>query len=131
MHYLVMEYVDGVTLQELVNRRGPLPVERAAHYIGQAAIGLQYAHETAGMVHRDIKPGNLLVDQTGTLKILDMGLARFDDGIGAIAAAAVQRTVAGRPCDHFREPYPNRPGPRDQCRADTRNTRKWFHRTQP
>jgi serine/threonine protein kinase len=77
MHYLVMEYVDGVTLQELVSRRGPLPVERAAHYIGQAAIGLQYAHETADMVHRDIKPGNLVVDRAGTVKILDMGLARL------------------------------------------------------
>lgn len=81
MHYLVMEYVDGATLAELVARQGPLSADRAAHYVGQAAIGLQYAHETAGMVHRDIKPGNLLVDRNGTVKILDMGLAR----IGALS----------------------------------------------
>jgi hypothetical protein len=54
-----------------------MDVTRTAHYIRQAAIGLQHAHETAGLVHRDIKPGNLLLDRTGTVKILDMGLARF------------------------------------------------------
>ena len=77
LHYLVMEYVDGVSLYDLVTRHGPLAIDRAAHYIGQAAIGLQYAHEAAGMVHRDVKPGNLLVDRGGTIKLLDMGLARL------------------------------------------------------
>ncbi len=75
-HFLVMEYIDGVSLQELVRRRGPLPPERAAHYIHQAALGLQHAHE-AGLVHRDIKPANLIVDREGVVKILDLGLARF------------------------------------------------------
>jgi tRNA A-37 threonylcarbamoyl transferase component Bud32 len=78
VHFLVMEYIEGVTLHDLVTRRGPLTVERAAHYMGQAAVGLQYAHQAAGMVHRDIKPGNLLVDRSGTVKILDMGLARLN-----------------------------------------------------
>jgi serine/threonine protein kinase len=77
MHYLVLEYVQGVTLQELVARRGPLPVERAAHYVGQAAIGLDHAHSTAGLVHRDIKPANLLLDRNGIVKVLDLGLARL------------------------------------------------------
>lgn len=77
LHYLVMEFVDGVTLHELVTRHGRLPVERAAHYIGQAAVGLEFASEMAGVVHRDIKPNNLLIDRTGTVKILDMGLARI------------------------------------------------------
>jgi serine/threonine protein kinase len=74
--FLVMEYVDGVTLQELVNRRGRLEPARAAHYIRQAALGLEHAHQ-AGLVHRDIKPANLLVTRAGVVKILDMGLARF------------------------------------------------------
>jgi eukaryotic-like serine/threonine-protein kinase len=75
-HFLVMEYIDGVSLQELVKRRGPLAPERAAHYMHQAALGLQHAHE-AGLVHRDIKPANLVVDRAGVVKILDLGLARF------------------------------------------------------
>ncbi|MBA2224913.1 serine/threonine protein kinase [Thermogemmata fonticola] len=80
LHFLVMEYVDGTSLQEIVARYvlekrlfDPL---RAAHYIAQAALGLQHGHEL-GMVHRDIKPGNLLLDRHGCIKVLDMGLARF------------------------------------------------------
>jgi serine/threonine protein kinase len=76
LHFLVMEYVDGASLQEIIKKFGPMNVLYACHYIRQAAIGLQHAHE-AGLVHRDIKPGNLLVDRTGTVKVLDMGLARF------------------------------------------------------
>src|SRR5205807_2045536 len=52
-------------------------VTRACHYMYQSARGLQHAHETAGLVHRDVKPGNILVDRNGVVKILDMGLARF------------------------------------------------------
>ncbi|HZY83431.1 MAG TPA: protein kinase, partial [Gemmataceae bacterium] len=76
LHFLVMEYVDGSSLQDIVKRHGPLSVERACHYLGQAAAGLQHAHE-GGLVHRDIKPGNILVDRNGVVKVLDMGLARF------------------------------------------------------
>ncbi len=78
-HYLVMEFVDGTDLQKLVKETGPLEYELAAQYIAQAAEGLQHAHE-ADLVHRDIKPANLLVDESGVVKILDMGLARLDDG---------------------------------------------------
>jgi serine/threonine protein kinase len=77
LHFLVMEFVDGSSLQEIIKKFGPMSVERAAHYMYQSALGLQHAHEKAGLVHRDIKPGNILVDRTGTVKILDMGLARF------------------------------------------------------
>jgi serine/threonine protein kinase len=77
LHFLVMEHVDGASLQEIVKKSGPLGVLRAAHYMRQAALGLQHAHEAAGLVHRDIKPGNILVDRNGIVKILDMGLARF------------------------------------------------------
>ena len=75
-HFLVMEYVDGLELSEVVNQRGPLPVAEAADYIRQAAAGLQHAHEM-GMVHRDIKPQNLMLDEAGNIKILDFGLANF------------------------------------------------------
>src|SRR5262249_26689149 len=77
LHFLVMEYVDGSSLQEIVRRGGPLDPARSAHYVQQAALGLQHAYEVASLVHRDIKPGNLIVDRSGTVKILDMGLARF------------------------------------------------------
>jgi serine/threonine protein kinase len=76
LHFLVMEYVDGSTFHKIVRDRGPMSCLRAAHYVRQAALGLQHAHE-AGLVHRDIKPSNLLLERTGTVKILDMGLARF------------------------------------------------------
>ncbi len=73
---MVMEYVNGTSLQEIVYRHGPLGIDRAAHYIAQAAAGLEHAHQ-ANLVHRDIKPENILLDSTGTIKLLDLGLARF------------------------------------------------------
>jgi eukaryotic-like serine/threonine-protein kinase len=75
-HFLVMEYVDGCSLEGIVQKYGPMDTSRAAAYIRQAAIGLQHVHQ-AGLIHRDIKPGNLLLDRQGTVKILDMGLVRF------------------------------------------------------
>jgi serine/threonine protein kinase len=78
LHFLVMEYVDGASVQEIVARHGPMTPARAAQYAYQSAHGLQHAYEL-GMVHRDIKPGNLLLDRSGVVKILDMGLARFFD----------------------------------------------------
>jgi serine/threonine protein kinase len=75
LHFLVMEYVDGSSLHDVVTKGGPLSIVRAAHYIRQAALGLQHAHEV-GLVHRDIKPGNLLLSRQGLIKILDLGLAR-------------------------------------------------------
>jgi serine/threonine protein kinase len=75
VQYLVMEYVEGQDLGSLVRQGGPLPVNLAVDYLLQAAQGLAYAH-TNGVIHRDIKPGNLLLDQHGVVKVLDMGLAR-------------------------------------------------------
>jgi serine/threonine protein kinase len=76
LHFLVMEFVDGTNLQDLVKKFGPLDVLRACHYTYGAAVGLKYAFEM-GILHRDIKPANILVDRAGVVKILDMGLARF------------------------------------------------------
>jgi molecular chaperone DnaK len=78
IHYLVMEFVDGEDLGSLVDQQGPFTLETALSCIIQAARGLHFAH-TQGVIHRDIKPGNLLLDRTNTVKILDMGLARLDN----------------------------------------------------
>src|SRR5205807_3855828 len=59
LHFLVMEYVDGASLQEIIKKAGPMEITRACHYMRQAALGLQHAHEAAHIVHRDIKPGNV------------------------------------------------------------------------
>ena len=76
IHYLVMEYVDGSALSQTVKQHGPVTLETAISYTLQAAQGLQYAH-SRGVVHRDIKPSNLMLDADGSVKILDMGTARF------------------------------------------------------
>ena len=73
-HVLVMEYVEGMNLAELVRRLGPLPISEACELICQAACGFQYAHEH-GLIHRDIKPSNLMLSAEGQVKILDLGLA--------------------------------------------------------
>jgi serine/threonine protein kinase len=95
LHFLVMEHVDGSSLQEIVKRTGPMDVLRAIHYIRQSALGLQHAHDTAGLVHRDIKPGNILVDRNGIVKILDMGLARFFNDEDDVLTRKYDETVLG------------------------------------
>jgi serine/threonine protein kinase len=76
LHFLVMEYVEGVSLDRVVAEKGCLPVTLACDYARQAALGLQHAFER-GMVHRDVKPQNLMLMPNGQIKILDFGLARF------------------------------------------------------
>lgn len=93
-HFLVMEFVEGINLADLVQQQGPMPADRASEYVRQAALGLQHAHEK-GLVHRDIKPSNLILTQArssrsladvdlsaqtmvhGIVKVLDLGLARL------------------------------------------------------
>jgi serine/threonine-protein kinase len=82
IHYLVMEYIEGHDLKTVVDRDGPLAYRTAADYMRQAADGLAHAHE-AGLVHRDVKPANLLIDAKQVVKVLDMGLARTSDEIDA------------------------------------------------
>ena len=76
LHFLVMEYVDGSSMLDIIKKTGPMDVTRACNYIWQAVQGLDHANRV-GVVHRDIKPGNILVDRFGVSKILDMGLALF------------------------------------------------------
>jgi urea transport system substrate-binding protein len=76
---LVMEFIDGVTLADLVKERGLLPVAEACELVRQTAVGLEYIHGQ-GLVHRDIKPHNLLASRTGQVKILDLGLAALKGG---------------------------------------------------
>jgi serine/threonine protein kinase len=75
-HLLVMELIEGVSLDRVIAEHGPLTVDKAIDYIRQGALGLQHAYER-GMVHRDIKPQNLMLTPDGQIKILDFGLARF------------------------------------------------------
>jgi serine/threonine-protein kinase len=93
LHFLVMEFVEGLSLDRLVAQTGPLSVAQACHFIRQAAIGLAHVHEQ-GMVHRDIKPQNLMVMRKGNLKILDCGLARM---VQAVAAEPTTSPVGGGP----------------------------------
>jgi serine/threonine protein kinase len=76
LHYLVMDYVPGPNLLDLVKRFGPLDLGRAVRYARQVADALDYARRQ-GIVHRDVKPGNVLIDRHGTARLLDLGLARF------------------------------------------------------
>ena len=95
LHFLVMEYVEGFSLDRYVARRGPLPPNLACQLIRQAALGLQHAHEK-GMVHRDIKPHNLMITRKGQVKILDFGLARLAQDAGALNTTA-PNLVLGTP----------------------------------
>lgn len=76
LHFIVMDYVDGPNLLDVVKKFGPLDIGRAVSYARQVAAGLDFAFRHK-IIHRDIKPGNVLVDRKGTARILDMGLARF------------------------------------------------------
>ncbi len=76
LHFLVMEFVDGISLAELIRRNGPLPVHQVCGIIRKVAQGLHHAFEQ-GMVHRDIKPQNIMVTRDGRVRILDFGLARL------------------------------------------------------
>jgi serine/threonine protein kinase len=78
VHFFAMEYVDGNTLDKIVHEKGPLSVGEACDYVRQAALGLQHAHEK-GLIHRDIKPGNLLLDKFGVVKISDLGLVLIEE----------------------------------------------------
>jgi len=91
--FIVMELVDGESLAELVHREGPLAPEQAVHLVLQACAGLEAAHQ-AGLVHRDVKPGNLLLSRDGVLKIADFGIARAHDATRLTLTGTVLGTAA-------------------------------------
>jgi serine/threonine protein kinase/tetratricopeptide (TPR) repeat protein len=90
VHFLVMEYVEGRDLDRVVQANGPLPVVQAVDCLIQAAQGLDAAH-AQGIIHRDIKPGNLMLDGTGKVRVLDLGLARIVEAANPFGQAAGSR----------------------------------------
>ncbi|MGH3010078.1 MAG: serine/threonine-protein kinase [Gaiellaceae bacterium] len=90
--FIAMEYVDGETLAELVARRGRLPADEAAGLALQACAGLAAVHE-AGLVHRDVKPQNLLLGRDGVLKLGDFGIALGEEGTRLTLAGTVLGTA--------------------------------------
>jgi WD40 repeat protein/serine/threonine protein kinase len=102
IHFLVMEYVEGLSLAHWVQQEGPLPVRRACDFVRQAALGLQHAYEQ-GMVHRDVKPQNLMLTKAqgsqtlDLVKVLDFGLARFASEKAPIDGLTQDNAVMGTP----------------------------------
>ena len=92
-HFIVMEHVAGRSCAELLRDRGHLDVEQALNIVTQACRGLEYAHRN-GVVHRDVKPGNLLVSDTDVVKLADFGIARATDQSSITQVGSVLGTAA-------------------------------------
>lgn len=92
-HFLVMQFVEGDDLSAIVKKSGPLSVDRAVDCVLQAARGLEFAHQN-GVIHRDIKPHNLLLSKDGVVKILDLGLARVESSVNVNRETTLTSTGA-------------------------------------
>ncbi|OBF57244.1 serine/threonine protein kinase [Mycobacterium sp. 852002-53434_SCH5985345] len=92
--YIVMEYVDGVTLRDIVHTDGPLPPRRAIEIIADACQALNFSHQN-GIIHRDVKPANIMISNTNAVKVMDFGIARAiaDSGNSVTQTAAVIGTA--------------------------------------
>ena len=92
--YIVMEYVDGVTLRDIVHNDGPMPPRRALEVIADACQALNFSHQH-GIIHRDVKPANIMISRTGAVKVMDFGIARAlaDSGNPVTQTAAVIGTA--------------------------------------
>ena len=110
-YYIVMEYIEGRTLKELIVTRGPCPVPVAISYTRQVLAALRYAHKN-GIIHRDIKPHNVLVDLEGRVKVADFGIARAGasemteaDSIVGTAQYLSPEQARGAPVDESSDLY--------------------------
>lgn len=92
--YIVMEYVDGVTLRDIVHTEGPMPPKRAIEVIADACQVLNFSHQN-GIIHRDVKPANIMISSTNAVKVMDFGIARAiaDSGNSVTQTAAVIGTA--------------------------------------
>ena len=104
--YIVMEYVPGRSLDHVIAERGSLSPSEVVNYMAQAALGLEHAHER-GIVHRDVKPSNLLLSQEGQIKVLDLGLSALMEADKEASFATAAGLVVGTV--HFMSP--------EQCAA--------------
>jgi serine/threonine-protein kinase len=93
VHFIVMEYVEGRTLRDVIRQEGPLLPERAAEITEAVARGLAAAHQ-AGLVHRDVKPGNIMITRDGQVKVMDFGIARTTSGDTLTQTAAILGTAS-------------------------------------
>lgn len=91
--YIVMEYVEGVTLRDIVHTEGPMPSKRAIEVIADACQALNFSHQH-GIIHRDVKPANIMISKTGAVKVMDFGIARaLSDANSVTQTAAVIGTA--------------------------------------
>jgi len=92
IHYIVMEYIDGVTLKDLILKRAPFEDDEILGVAIQISNALEHAHRN-GIVHRDIKPQNILVTTTGTIKVTDFGIARAETSATRTATGNTKGSV--------------------------------------
>jgi beta-lactam-binding protein with PASTA domain/predicted Ser/Thr protein kinase len=91
--YIVMEFVDGVTLRDTVHTEGPMPAKRAIEVIADACQALNFSHQH-GIIHRDVKPANIMISKAGAVKVMDFGIARaLADANSVTQTAAVIGTA--------------------------------------
>src|SRR6201995_3971485 len=106
--YIVMEYVDGVTLRDTVHTEGPMPSKRAIEIIADACQALNFSHQH-GIIHRDVKPANIMISTTNAVKVMDFGIARaLSDGGNSVTQTAA---VIGTPQYLSPEQAPRDPAP--------------------
>lgn len=112
LQYIVMEYIDGITLKEYIEQQGSLSWKEAIHFTIQILKGLQHAHDK-GIVHRDVKPQNIILSKDGTIKVTDFGIARFarsehktmtDKAIGSVHYISPEQ-ARGEPTDEKADMY--------------------------